>query len=227
MKKIGLIFAMKEELEESLKYRNQIKEHKIYDLTIYETDNNKDKIYLLESGIGKVNAARATQILIDKFEIDEIINVGVAGALTKDIKIGDIVIGTELVQHDFDLTAFKRKKGEIPNTGIYIKTDNSMLQKTKEIERSNVHTGVIASGDIFIDNKVMSQKIHDKFKALCVEMEGAAIAQVCFLSNIPFLVLRAISDSPREDNNKVTYEEFLETSSKEIALFLNQYLEKK
>ena len=173
---IGIIFAMKEELDELKKYINDIKITKIYDLEFIE---------------GVVSGKRCIFL-----------------------NVGDIVAGSKLVQHDFDITAFNHDKGYIPNTGVFINSDDYLLSLVKN--DSDVKCGVIASGDIFCTEDIMSLKICDKFNALCVEMEGAAIAQVCYLCNIPFLVLRSISDVVGKDN-KITYDNFLLESSKKIA----------
>ena len=136
-----------------------------------------------------------------------------------DLKVGDIVLGKSLVQHDFDVTAFNHNKGYIPGVGESIDADEYLLsvsRKVLEKEDVDYKVGVIASGDIFCTETWMSEKINKKFNALCVEMEGASIAQICYLSHIPFLVLRSISHTPNNDN-RVTYEEFLESSSKTIA----------
>ena len=221
---IGIIFAMKEELDEFLKLVNNIEEKKIFDLTFYECSLENKKLVLVESGVGKVNAARTTQVLIDKMNVDFIFNIGVAGSVSSDVNVLDIVIGTRQVQHDFDITAFDHEKGYIPNVGVYISSNDSLLDLARSIKvDANIHEGVIASGDIFVTNPEMSRKIFTKFNALAVEMEGASIAQVCYLCNIPYLVIRSISDSPNvNDNNKLTYEEFLEKSSKIVS----EYLEK-
>ncbi len=227
MKKIGLIFALKEELDASIKGFKLIEKINIFNLEIYKCIYNEIECFLVESGIGKVNAARTTQILIDVMKVEYIINAGVAGSLKKSIKIGDIIVGNKLVQHDFDLTAFNREKGEIPNIGKYISSDKTLIEKANNIKtNNNIYVGVIASGDVFVNNEKESNKIYEQFNALCVEMEGASIAQVCFLSEIPFLVIRAISDSPNEKNNNLTYEEFLKTSSEEVARFIKQLIEK-
>ena len=189
MKKIGIIFAMNEELNELLRIMSLKRKYSIYDLTFYECDdtNNNNKCILVESGIGKVNAARATQILIDNEKVDYIFNIGVAGALTDTINICDMVIGEQFVQHDFDLTPFNYKKGIIPNLKESIKSDNYLISLTKDIPSDTaIHYGVIASGDQFINDKTRSNSIRKNFGASCVEMEGAAIAQVCHLCNIPF-----------------------------------------
>ena len=227
MKKIGIIFAMKEELDETKKIFKEVIEHRIYDLTIYECKYNKVICFLVESGIGKVNAARSTQILIDNMNVDYVLNVGVAGSISKDINKCDIVIADKLVQHDFDLTSFDYEKGLIPNIGRFIDSDKELIKIAKTIKMgTNVVVGTISSGDIFISDEKMGAKINKKFNALCVEMEGASVAHVCYLCNVPFLVIRAISDSPYEDNNNITFEEFLKISSDMVARFVLQFLEK-
>lgn len=219
MKTIGIIFAMQEELIELKKYLHINNEKKIYDLIFYEATLNNQNIILTESGIGKTNAARTTQILIDYYKPEAIFNIGVAGGIAKNLKVGDIIISTSLVQHDFDITAFDHPKGYITNIGNTIPIDNKLLNTTKNILDTNsisYKEGVIASGDIFCTKESMATKINTQFKALCVEMEGASIAQTAYLSKTPCLVIRSISDCP-DNNNKVTYEEFLETSSKKVA----------
>ena len=227
MKKIGIIFAMKEELDALLNEINLVKDYKIFDLIFYECKYKDLECILVESGIGKVNSARCTQILIDNMEVDYIFNIGVAGSINKDVNVCDIVIGNNLVQHDFDLTSFNREKGYIPNVGKYISCDEYLVRVAKEISIDNkVYVGTIASGDIFISDNKMSEKIASKFNALCVEMEGASIAQVCYLSGIPFLVIRSISDSLNGSDNKLSYDDFLNISSKIIANFMIKILEK-
>ena len=228
MKKIGIIFAMKEELKETKKIFKNFIEHSVYELKIFECRYNDNiTCFLVESGIGKVNAARSTQILIDIMHVDYVLNVGVAGSVSKDINICDIVVANKLVQHDFDFTAFGREKGEIPNTGKYIKCNSELINIAKSIKiDTKVEFGVISSGDIFVSNKGMGEKINYKFGALCTEMEGAAVAQVCHLCNVPFLVIRAISDSPYEKNNHITFEQFLKLSSNMISKFIVQFLKK-
>lgn len=224
--KIGIIFAMKEELEALLKVLTLKKQYEIFDLTFYECELYNKEIVLVESGIGKVNSARTTQILIDNMKVDYIFNIGVAGGINPDVSVCDVVIGERLVQHDFDLTPFNYEKGHIPNTGKYIESDDYLVNLAKDIKTdSNVHVGVIASGDIFVNNPNMSNKIASKFNALCCEMEGASIAQVCYLSHIPFLVIRSISDSVN-GNNELTYDDFLLLSSKMVAKFMLELLKK-
>lgn len=226
MKKIGIIFAMDEELRELKKYIKITKSYNIFDLKIYEGTINNNICILVESGVGKVNAARCTQILIDKLETDYIFNIGVAGGISDNLIVGDVILGEKLVQHDFDITAFNHEKGYIPNTGVYINSNDYLLNLSEEVlSKNNIkyHKGIVASGDIFCTDYMMSKKINNKFNALCVEMEGAAIAQVCYLSKVPFLIIRSISDVPNNENVK-DYEEFLEESSKKVADIMNKIL---
>ena len=224
--KIGIIFALKEELEALLKVLTLKKQYEIFDLTFYECELDNKEIVLVESGIGKVNSARTTQILIDNMKVDYIFNIGVAGAIDPGVSVCDVVIGEKLVQHDFDVTPFNYEKGQIPNVGKFIESNEYLVKLAKDIKTdSNVHTGVIASGDIFVNDPKMSNKINTKFNALCCEMEGASIAQVCYLSHIPFLVIRSISDSVN-GTNELTYDDFLLLSSKMVAKFMNELLKK-
>ena len=228
MKKIGIIFAMNEEIDAFKENFCVDNEYNIFDLHFFEGIKGDNHCVLVISGVGKVNAARATQILIDNYKVDYIINVGVAGGINNELHIGDIVIGEKLVQHDFDITAFNHKKGYIPNLGIYINADEYLVRIAESVlsdSNTGYFKGVIASGDIFCTEEWMSKKIADKFDALCVEMEGASIAQVCFFSKVPFLILRSISDVPNNDN-VITYEKFLADSSKKIALALDHLLDK-
>ena len=228
MKKIGIIFAMQEELTELLKIIQLEKKYQIFELEFYECSFEGITCILVESGIGKVNAARATQILIDNMQVDFIFNIGVAGGVSDKLEVGDIVIGEKLIQHDFDLTAFNHKKGYIPNVGEFIHSDDYLISLATSVENKkdyNILLGTIASGDIFCTEKWMSEKIANKFNALCVEMEGASIAQVCFLSHIPFLVIRSISDTPN-GKNQITFDEFLQKSSSNVASFLKEIISK-
>ena len=227
MKKFGIIAAMQEEMQEIQKIMDNVKETKIYDLNFIIGEISNYKVVLVEAGVGKVNAARTTQILIDNFEVDAIINVGSAAASNEKLNIGDIVIANKLVQHDFDITAFDHEKGFIPNCGVYLNSDDYLLNISKNIliENINIHEGVIASGDIFCTDKHMSEKIHNKFNALCVDMEGASIAQTSFLAGVPFIVIRSISDIPN-NQNVMTYDKFLERSSNIVSLFLKEMIDR-
>ena len=226
MKKIGIVFAMKEEMVAFKKYFDVCKEQDIYNLHFYEGTIHGNYCILVTSGVGKVNAARTTQVLIDNYKVDYVINVGVAGGICDNLYIGDIIVGERLVQHDFNIMAFNHERGYIPDIGVYIGANEYLVnlsEKTLKKNKIDYRKGVIASGDIFCTKETMSKKIFKNFNAMCVEMEGAAIAHVCFVSNVPFLILRSISDIPNNDN-AVTFDKFLVSSSKKIALVLNDLL---
>ncbi len=206
---------MKEELDALKVYLNILNEYTLFDLKFYQAKLNNIECILVESGIGKVNAARTTQILIDNIKVDYIFNIGVAGGVDDEVSICDIVVATNLVQHDFDITAFNHEKGYIPNVGKYIPCDEYLLKLAESVDK-DLKFGTIASGDIFCTEIAMGNKINSKFNALCVEMEGASIAQVCYLCHIPFLIIRSISDT-LNGNNQIAFDKFLSISSKKVA----------
>lgn len=231
MSNIGIIVAMQEELDELLNIMQEIEYNEIYNITLIEGKIEDNHVIVAKSGVGKVNAARITQILIDKLDVKCIINIGSAGALNPSLDIGDIVIAEKVIQHDFDITAFNHKKGYITGVGDYIYCDKTLVEELKDVtdkiddKEFKVVTGVIASGDIFCTEIEMKNKIYSKFNAECVEMEGAAIAQVCYLDNVPFVVIRSISDSPN-GNNAIVFDEFVRLASKRCAKILKKFLKK-
>ena len=229
MNKYGIIAAMQEEMKEIEYIMTDKENQKIFDLNIITGKINDTEVVLVEAGIGKVNAARTTQILIDNFQINGIINVGSAGSANDELDIGDIVIGNKLIQHDFDITAFGHPKGFISNVGQYVESDNTLVQKMKQTiskmqdNEFKIKIGTIASGDIFCTEIKMKEKIRNKFEADAIEMEGAAIAQVCKLDNVPFIVIRSISDNPNGNNN-ITFDQFLEKAAKRCALIIEKFM---
>lgn len=217
MKKIVIITAMKEELEAIKNKFEKVEEKQLKDLTFFEGQANGKEYILVKCGVGKVNAARVTQILIDNFDIEYIINIGIAGSLNDELEIGDIVIGKNLVQHDFDITAFGHEKGYITDTERVFQSNENLIKKySKKNSDYNIIIGTIASGDIFCNQVAMKEKIRSKFGADCVEMEGAAIAQVATLNKIPFIVIRSISDKPN-GRNHIDIEKFINMASKRCA----------
>ena len=229
MKNYGIIAAMQEEMQEIQKLMKEISTIEIYGLNFIKGKINNKQVVLAEAGVGKVNAARTTQILIDKFDIDAVINVGSAGASNDELNIGDIVIGKKLVQHDFDITAFGHPKGYISNAGEYFNSNKQLIEQMENAIQNledrdfKILVGTIASGDIFCTETKMKEKIRNKFEADAIEMEGAAIAQVCKLDNIPFVVIRGISDTPN-GNNEITFEQYLQKASQRCAQIIEKFL---
>ena len=213
---IGIIVATDEELIEMKNIMDSYEEKDIYELTFVKGKINSKKVIVVKCGIGKVNAARTTQILIDNFKISKIINIGAAGGINPELKIQDIVIGEKIVQYDFDTTsAGDYEKGEIQGIGKFIRSDYELINICKKVLEKRVDNsikvviGTIATADIFCSDPEIAKEVREEFGAECVEMEGAAIAQVCFLDKIPFLVIRGISDTPN-GNNKVDFHIYLE-----------------
>lgn len=219
---IGIICAEEKEILEVKKVMDNVEEKNIYEKIFYTGDIEGNKVVCVKSNVGKVNSSRICQMLIDNFDISLVINVGTSGSIDNRLNIGDVVVADKLVQYDFDVTPFGRKLGEIENIGEFIGVDKNLLDLFKDM---NVYIGCIASGDKFIINRDEKDNIRETFKALCVEMEGASIAQVCHLDNIPFLVIRSITDK-LDGSSKIEFEKFLESSSKKATQILIDIIKK-
>lgn len=229
MKKIGIIVAMEEEAEAIINIMKDITTKEIGN-TRYLLGNIQGKECILtRSGVGKVNSARTTQKLIDNFKLECVINVGAAGAVNNMLNIGDVVIGRHVVQHDFDITAFGHSKGYITGVGNNVECDRELLKKFEATIKSipernyNIKLGIVATGDIFCTEIYMKDKIRGKFDADVVDMECGAIAQVCYLDEIPFATIRSVSDTPNGENAS-TFDENLKLASKRCANLLKEFL---
>ena len=237
MDKIGIIVAMEEEKNAVKNIMKDLELEEIYELDFFKGKINNRKCVLVQSGVGKVNAARTTQVLIDKYKVDKVINVGAAASINPMLNIGDVLIGKHVVQHDFDITAFGHSKGYITGVGDKVNCDENFLEKVEEKlkeERQfngnddkrefSIRTGVIATGDLFCSEISTRDEISAKFHADAVDMECAAIGQVCYLDDIPFIVIRGISDTP-DGKNANTFDKNLELASKRCVGVLNEFLD--
>ncbi len=229
MKKIGIVVAIEEEMKAILNIMSETKVEQVYNLRFIEGKIQQIECVLIRSGVGKVNAARATQIMISKYDLQYVINIGVGGSINPLLDIGDVLIAKQVVQHDFDVTAFGHSKGYISGVGDKIECDIQLVNEIEQIiqsipERSyKIKMGVIATGDIFCTEVWMKDKIRAKFDADVVDMECAAIAQVCYLDNIPFIGIRGISDTPNGKNSK-TFDENVKVVSKRCSNILKEIL---
>ena len=228
MKYIGIVVAMDEEREEFLELMTNVQVKQIYNLRFLTGKINNRDCILIKSGVGKVNAARTTQVLLDNFEVEFVINAGAAGAVNYLLNIGDIVIAKHVVQHDFDITAFGHSKGYITGVGDKVQCDlglvsafENMLKNIPELSY-NIKLGIVASGDIFCTSIDMKNKINSKFNADVVDMECAAVGQVCYLDSIPFISIRCISDVPDGQNEK-TFDDNLKLASKRCAKLIYDF----
>lgn len=227
MKTIGIIGAMEEEIENIKPHIDIISTKNIVGLDFYMGKMGGNNVVLVRSGIGKVNAAVCSQVLIDLYAVDYIINVGVAGAINKELKIGDVVIATDTMHHDMDTTYFGDEIGIIPRMEeSSFKADDELiniaLQASKDTIENNIYTGRIVSGDQFLCDIEKKSKIWSHFKAYCVDMESAAIGQTCYLNKIPFSIIRSISDNSDENNE---YENFFKDSAIKASNILKNMIE--
>ncbi len=210
---LGIIGAMEVEIEKLREKMTGVKTQTVAGMTFYQGMLEGKEIVLVRSGIGKVNAGLCSQILVDRYAVDGIINTGIAGSLQNTVDVGDIVLSTTAVQHDVDATGFGYPIGEIPQLGIKeFPADEHLLRVAQECCRKanpDIHTftGRIASGDQFVSSREKKTWIRDNFEAYCTEMEGAAIAQAAYLNHVPYLIVRAISDKA-DDSANVDYNEF-------------------
>ncbi|MGM0508903.1 MAG: 5'-methylthioadenosine/adenosylhomocysteine nucleosidase [Fusobacteriota bacterium] len=228
---LGIIGAMQEEILDLKNKMKDIEEVNIANGLYWKGKLNGYPVVLTKSGIGKVNAAMSTTILITNFNIDKLIFTGVAGAINPKLEIEDFVISRDLIQHDVDATAFGAKLGEIPRmkTSTF-KASPNLVEMTKEILDTNFSDrtnfiGRILSGDQFIASQEKLEALFKILKGDCVEMEGAACAQVCYLYNVEFVVVRIISDKANEEAN-IDFEKFTKRAGKDTSFLISKICEK-
>ena len=197
---IGIIGAMDKEINALLSQLKDDEEKTMAGMTFHRGVLWDHDVVIVKSGVGKVNMAVCTQLLIDLYEVDILINTGIAGGLHRDIRVGDIVISSDAVQHDVDVTSRGFKPGEIPfmETSVFAADPElvSVAEQACRIVNPDIgcFTGRIVTGDQFISDDTKRAEIIEKFDAVCVEMEGAAMAQVAVLNKVPFVIIRAVSD---------------------------------
>ncbi len=212
---IGIIGAMEEEVAALIHQIEDDEVKTMAGMTFHRGTLWKQQAVVVQSGVGKVNIAICTQILIDVYEVDMVINTGVAGGLYKEINVGDIVISSDAVQHDFDVTGLGYKKSVIPGLDSSVfQADSELASMAKEAcelvnPEIQCFIGRIVTGDQFISDNKKRAELIEEFDGYCAEMEGAAMAQVASLNKKPFVIIRAISD--KADNSApVSYKEFEE-----------------
>ncbi|MDD3403878.1 MAG: 5'-methylthioadenosine/adenosylhomocysteine nucleosidase [Hespellia sp.] len=202
---IGIIGAMDEEVAD-LKGVMLVEETvELASMTFFKGMIVEKQVVIVRSGIGKVNAAVCAQILVDKFGVDMIINTGVAGSLNAKLNIGDMVISTDALHHDMDATKFGDPLGQVPRMDtLAFPADERLVGLAKDVNETvnpdiQTYVGRVVSGDQFIASAEQKERIVKHFDAYCTEMEGAAIAQVAYLNQVSYVIIRAISD--KADNS--------------------------
>lgn len=210
--KVGIIGAMEEEIRTIKKELSNVVETTIAHATFFAGQYQQHQVVLVQSGIGKVNAALTTTLMIDHFDVDYLINTGSAGGIGEGLHIGDVVIANRLSYHDVDVTAFDYEKGQMAGMPLYYEADDMLVKKANEAATATgltTHTGLIVSGDQFIHDQGQIDRIHQWFpEVLANEMEGTAIAQVAHQFNTPFVVIRAMSDVGDSDAS-VNFDDFI------------------
>lgn len=222
MSKIGIIGAMDLEVDELKSSLTDMKITTKAKMDFCEGKLNGADVVVVKCGIGKINAALCVQILADLFGVTHIINTGVAGSLNAKLDIGDILISEDAIHHDMDVTIFGYQLGEVPQMGFreFI-ADADMVNKAIESCKKvnpdiHVISGRVVSGDQFISSKEVKDKLISEFNGDCCEMEGASIAHGAYLNNIPFIIIRAISDKA-DDSAHMDYPTFETAAAKHSA----------
>lgn len=229
---LGIIGAMDEEVARIKEQLDEVCVETRAGMDFYKGKLGGKDVVVVRSGIGKVNAAICTQILADIYQVSGVVNTGIAGSLKAEIDIGDIVLSSDALQHDMDATGFGYAPGQVPRVDtLSFPGDAGLIRLAEECCRQvnpDIHTfvGRVVSGDQFISDKEKKDWLVKTFAGYCTEMEGAAIAQACYLNRIPFLIVRAISDKA-DDSASVDYSVFeekaIEHSVKLLAELIRRY----
>ncbi|RXJ69793.1 5'-methylthioadenosine/S-adenosylhomocysteine nucleosidase [Halarcobacter ebronensis] len=228
MKKLAIMGAMVEEIEPLLEYFENVKLTEYANNKYYEVNYKGLDIVIAYSKIGKVFASLTASTMIEKFGCDTLLFSGVAGAINPKLKIGDMIVADKLCQHDLDITAFGHPPGYVPEGSVYVESSKELREVAKAVAKEmgiEVIEGTIATGDQFVHSSEKKDFIEKTFKADALEMEGASVAVVCNALNVPFFILRAISDSADMDAG-FDFDEFLKSSAKTSADYLIKIVDK-
>lgn len=227
--KVAIIGAMDEEVNILKDKIEEIQETKIAGSEFWTGTINGHEIILSKSGIGKVNAAICTTLLLDRYKPDYVINTGSAGGFHKDLNVGDVVISSSVVHHDVDVTAFGYDYGQVPQLPAMFTPDaklvSAALAGATSIEDIEVVKGLIATGDSFMNDPQRVEFVRGQFDNLyAVEMEAASVAQVCYQFSVPFVIIRALSDIAGKESN-ISFEQFLDKAALHSSMLVMNVLE--
>jgi adenosylhomocysteine/aminodeoxyfutalosine nucleosidase len=226
--KIAIMGAMPEEIAPILEKLGTYKTTQYAKNTYYEASYKGVDLVIAYSKIGKVFSTLTATTMIEHFDAQKLLFSGVAGAISPTLKVGDLIVANRLSQHDLDITAFGHPFGFVPEGAVFVEADKEMIELSKEVAHEmgkTVQEGTIATGDQFVANEERKNWIGDTFKADALEMEGGSVAVVCNALDIPFFILRAISDAADMDAS-FSFEEFLETSAIISAEFVMKMIDK-
>ncbi len=209
--KLGIIGAMEQEVETLLGLLENKKEAVRTGSTYYEGTLDGLDVVVVQCGIGKVNAALCVQVLCDCYGVTHVVNTGIAGSLCAELDIGDLVISLDAMYHDFDCHAFGYPVGKVPGMPVAYEADAKLIElafnAAESVNPGHSRKGRVASGDQFVAEKALKERIIEVTGALCTEMEGTAIAQAAYRNGVPFVIIRAISDKA-DDSAEMDYPTF-------------------
>ena len=227
MSKIAIMGAMPEEIEPLLEKVENINKVEYANNSYYEATYKGKELVIAYSKIGKVFSSLTASTLLEKFSCDKLLFSGVAGAINPALKIGDLIIADKLCQHDLDISIFGHDFGFVPEGAKFVETDKALRDIAKEVAKKNelsLIEGTIATGDQFVASNDRKEFISKNFSADALEMEGASVAVVCDALNVPFFVLRAISDTANDDA-EMDFDAFMVSSAKISAAFILDMVE--
>ncbi len=225
---LAIMGAMPEEIAPILERVGEYKTTTYAGNKYYEASYKGLKLVIAYSKIGKVFSTLTVTTMCEHFGAQKLLFSGVAGAISPKLKVGDLIVATKLAQHDLDITAFGHPFGYVPEGAVYVEADKELITLSKEVAAEmgkSVQEGIIATGDQFVADEQRKNWIGETFKADALEMEGASVAVVCDALDVPFFILRAISDAADMDAS-FSFDEFLETSAVESAEFVMKMVDK-
>ena len=221
MKKLGIIGAMRQEVETLVEKLEDRRETERTGSIYYEGKLEGLDVVVVQCGVGKVNAAMCAQIMCDCYGVTHLVNTGIAGSLCAELDIGDLVVSRDAMYHDFDCNAFGYPHGKVPGMDVIaFPADDAMMNlaygAAESVNPGHTRIGRVASGDQFVASKELKNKIISVTQGLCTEMEGAAIAQTAYRNRIPFVIIRAISDKA-DDSAEMDYPTFEAIAARRCA----------
>ncbi|MGO3345757.1 MAG: 5'-methylthioadenosine/S-adenosylhomocysteine nucleosidase [Marinomonas sp.] len=227
-KVIGLIGAMDEEVAVIKSWMSGVCKESIAGCDFFIGQFEGNDVVLLQSGIGKVNAALSTTLLLSKFAPEYVINIGSAGGFAAELNVGDVVISDQVVHHDVDVTAFGYAMGQVPNMPATYASDTDLIKKAQAavtaVNRVKAKVGLIGTGDSFMNDPVRVEAVRAMFpEMVAAEMEAAAVAQVCHKFQTPFVVVRSLSDIAGKESSQ-SFEEYLKVAAENSSLMIQQML---
>lgn len=223
---IGIIGAMAEEVAAIKEYIDVKSTYDYMGFIFYNGMIENNEVVIVQGGIGKVNTAICTTLLLEKYKIEYLINIGSAGGLQSSQSVGDVVVSSGVMHHDVDVTAFNYELGQVPQLPLIFEANKKLIEETVKIlheNEINSQIGLIVSGDQFISREEQSLTIKNNFKdALCSEMEAATVGHVSYCYKIPFIIIRSLSDVYGHEDQSVQFDKYIAKAAKNSAILCKE-----